>query len=280
MTRYAVLSECKGRNRAFFRLIFVIIVGGITVLRSQPGVSSIDFTAQKNILLQKLDSLDMEKQSRKRLGQPMEDLEKVSAALKDSISGLKKQIGTISPQTQSPLPKNTPEIKLSFLKDYVQYIPRNTFDWIVVAVGFTAIIAGMILCIGLIGMLFKKRPRDYKTPLPPLGDILPRSQRQENAAFAAQARELKANQNDQTVDVLRQKINEQNIDDFRVPVHPEMKTGKPAQIPPSAQDLKSLIIEAARHGEDLRAISKKFHVGVDQVALMLRVARQENDAGV
>jgi hypothetical protein len=77
---------------------------------------------------------------------------------------------------------------------------------------------------------------------------------------------------------LRQKISDQNTGDFRVPARPEMETGKSAQIPPPAQDLKSLIIEAARHGEDLRAISKKFHVGVDQVALMLRVARQENDA--
>jgi predicted DNA binding CopG/RHH family protein len=278
VTRYAAFSECKGRNRVVFRLIFVIIIGGITALRSQPGVSSIDFTGQKNILLQKLDSLDMEKQSRKRLGQSIEDLEKVSTAIKDSISGLKKQIGTISPQTQPSPPKNTPETKLSFLKDYAQYIPRNTFDWIVVAVGFTAIIAGMILCIGLIGMLFKKRPRASKTPLPPLGDIFSRTERQKPAIFAAQAREPKADQNDQAVEALRQKISEQNIDDFRVAAHQEMETGKSAQIPSSAQDLKALIIEAARHGEDLRAISKKYHVGVDQVALMLRVARQENDA--
>ena len=94
MTRYAAFSECKGRNRVVFRLIFVIIIGGITALRSQPGVSSIDFTGQKNILLQKLDSLDMEKQSRKRLGQSIEDLEKTNRDNKSANA-------TVSPKKHS-----------------------------------------------------------------------------------------------------------------------------------------------------------------------------------
>ena len=44
----------------------------------------------------------------------------------------------------------------SIVKDFRKYLPQNTFDWIVVVVGFIAIIAGVILCVGLIGMALKK----------------------------------------------------------------------------------------------------------------------------
>jgi len=52
---------------------------------------------KKACFSRKLDSLDMEKQVRKRKGQSIDDLEKLSAIIKDSIAGVKKEFALDKP---------------------------------------------------------------------------------------------------------------------------------------------------------------------------------------
>jgi hypothetical protein len=271
-----------GRRTRFIWFAAAFAVSGIS------SAFSSDLAEQKASLLQKLDSLDMEKQSRKRQGQSIDDLEKVSAIVKDSIAAIRKGLGGATEQAR-PLPKqNALETMPSFLKDYAKYIPHNTFDWIVVAVGFAAVIAGAILCIALIGMLFKKRPRtlplpreprEKKIPLKPLHEIFP-NDAFDGAEVSPSAPAGQADSLSEAIDVVRKKINRGNTDTVQNRIPLETEPDLSPENVTATPDLKSRVIAAARRGEDVRAISKKFHIGVDEVSLMLRVARQESDAGL
>jgi len=64
---------------------------------------------------------------------------------------------------------------MKHIRDFRKYLPQNTFDWIVVIVGFVAIIAGGILFIGLVGIAWKKIFGKKKQPLKTMHDIFPRA---------------------------------------------------------------------------------------------------------
>ena len=75
----------KTSNRFFPILVFA----GIGILGNL-NADSTDYLSRKGALLERLDSIDMEKQMRKRKGLSLEELEAKSLIVKDSIAALKK----------------------------------------------------------------------------------------------------------------------------------------------------------------------------------------------
>lgn len=272
-------NKSLDKKNRFFGVSFLFAVVLVTGFLPQDRAFSIDFAAQKSALLQKLDSLDMEKQIRKRKGQSIEDLENLSVTIKDSITGVKKELARSGDVPTSK--SNEPAGMQQYIKNFRKYLPQNTFDWIVVVVGFIAIIAGVILCVGLIGMALKKILRKKRPPLKTMHDIFPQTVKKNDSEYLSKSERPDTDAADTRIDSLRQRIKEESGNT------PLTGSGQNAAQPnisgETAADtagLRNRIITAAEQGADIQEISRRFHVGADQVSLILRVARQEGDTSL
>ena len=257
-------------SRSISGLLFFVAIVAAFLLSADAAPT--DIPLKKSALLQKLDSIDVEKQIRKRKGLPLDDLEKYSTALKDSIAALRTAVGkpgNLPAAEQTDIVSN--ERQRSFLA-YQKYVPRNAFDWIVLIVGGVAIIAGIILCIGFFSMLFGKKgknARSLTTRAPP--DQSPSEEPpQRHPAFTGAAAE------------------EREIDSLRKRIVTENSEGPPADTPTAEDpggtgapaihdgvDLKKRILAASRQGAEITEISRRFHISTDQVSLILRVAQMD-----
>jgi hypothetical protein len=285
---------------AAHRLIRIIFL--CTALLGNPAADTVDCVTKKSALMDKLDSIDMEKQIRKRKGLSLEDLDKKSLILKDSIAEVKMGIHrAVKVPASIPKTQGAPQ---RFWKDN-RFLPKNTFDWVVFIFAAIALIAGAILCIGLLSLLWKTVTIGKKTPLKTMRENI--SLRDERASLenAADTTEINAEMNPRRIDSLKNRIREEskNIPFSFSTQPPEAVTEVVAQdeaittdkkedpgaphagsfssssvtSPIAAPDVKKLILKAASEGADATEISKRFHVGLDQVSLILRVARQENE---
>ncbi len=108
----------------------------------------------RDTLRQRLDSLAVETQVRKRSGKPIDDLEAAGAALRDSLVAMRSNMPPAGPE-----PEGTPggsffssigaEIS-SFLESAVSFKPNGLFDWIIVGTGVVAVLSGLLLFIGIL----------------------------------------------------------------------------------------------------------------------------------
>jgi hypothetical protein len=262
----------NNRKRAVERALVFVLMSGILPFQQSLCV---DFASQKSALLQKLDSLDMEKQIRKRKGQSIDDLEKLSATIKDSIEGVKKEL------TLGDGPATKPDVHpgmQQYINEIRKYLPQNTFDWVVVIVGFIAVIAGVILFASLVGMAWKRIFGKRKQPLKTMRDIFPQATEKSNDEYPSNPQGADIEAGDKKIGLLRRKMNEESD-------NPPLTDSRPDHLQPrlleetagDTEGLKNRIITAAARGADIQEISKKFHVGIDQVSLILRVARQEKE---
>ncbi|HEX7510045.1 MAG TPA: hypothetical protein VF335_01985, partial [Chitinivibrionales bacterium] len=115
-----------------------------------------EIVAAKVFLRQKLDSIDVEKQIRKRKGMALDDLEKTAATIKDSITALRQNAEKYDQTPSEHRSAQSEEAAGSTVRLTQKYMPRNVFDWVVLIAGAVAVIAGVILCIGLCSMIFGK----------------------------------------------------------------------------------------------------------------------------
>jgi hypothetical protein len=114
-------------------------------------------------LRQRLDSLEVETQVRKRSGKPIDDLETAVAALRDSIVGMRSAASPAAPD-----PAEKPSLFsgkffssigsdiASFLESTVSFKPSGLFDWIIVGTGVVAVFSGLLLFIGILAGRRKK----------------------------------------------------------------------------------------------------------------------------
>jgi hypothetical protein len=250
----------------------------------------------KEALLEQIDSLDMEKQARKRKGLPLEDLETKSVLLKDSVATLKKNIRIEGGKTKAAAPRERPGAHQFGAN---RFLPSNAFDWVVFVFALIALIAGAILCVGLVSMAWKTIGMKKKPPLKTMRESLSlRDERviRENAAPPAPGRpssELPKG----ALDALKKRMHAApeaasapggapfasptpprtsaaGADPGDVPARPD---GSPSPSPeePRPSGTAAAIVKAASEGADVMEISKRFHVGVDQVMLILRVSHRD-----
>jgi len=108
-------------------------------------------------LRHRLDSVEVEKQTRKRQGKPIEDLEALSAELRDSLVGLRAGVPQAAPQKEAEQGVS-PFSKIPYIDDILSFRPSGAFDWIIVGTGAVALLSGVMLLIGLFAGRKKKRP--------------------------------------------------------------------------------------------------------------------------
>jgi hypothetical protein len=113
-------------------------------------------------LRNRLDSIEVEIQARKRSGSPIGDLEAITANLRDTLSGMREQIAAAYP---SGTPSETTDRGLSFdwiagiiPESILSFRPKELFDWIIVGTGAVAVLAVLILLMGI----FTGRKRKHK----------------------------------------------------------------------------------------------------------------------
>jgi hypothetical protein len=248
-------------------------------------------TSRKHALSEKLDSVDLEKQLRKRRGESLEDLEKTAESLKDSIAIVKQQLPGISTEAQDSNGKNAGvgERAAGWVRPFQKFLPRTFIDWMVDIIGLIAIISGVVLIIGIFGLLSKKFNKKKKeAPLPrPLHEIFPRSYAADAYDRIPKVPSGPTEEKDETITSLRKRMEEApekaKRDEGVPPALDDPADGVPgkARAPAADEDtrtLKAQVIRAAQQGLDVSEISRRFHLSSDQVSLILRIARA-NDTG-
>ena len=240
----------------------------------------------------------MEKQIRKRKGQPLEDLEKKSLHLKDSISAIKKEMD----RTKGWYPV-VPKREGTERRQWqgIRFFPHNAFDWLVFIFAAIAFIAGAILCIGLFSMLWRAVILKKKPPLKTFRENLSLRDDLPSRGNTSQTSEM----NQQRIESLRERISEEsknsafpseaplpetlpevNVQGAAIKADNNEDSNESKSVPLSspsqaahlaAADLKKRILKAASEGTDCAEISKKFHVSADQVSLILRISQQEGE---
>jgi hypothetical protein len=277
------------RLAVHFCLLAAFIVGFFPLcVRAENTV-----TSRKHALSEKLDSVDLEKQLRKRRGESLEDLEKTAELLKDSIAIVKQQLPGISSEAQDSNGKNAVlgERAAGWVRPFQKFLPKTFIDWMVDIIGLIAIISGVVLIIGIFGLLSKKFNKKKKeAPLPrPLHEIFPRSYAADAYDRIPKVPSGPTEEKDETIASLRKRMVEAPEKAQRDEVAPpalddsaaaDGVTGK-SRAPAADEDprtLKAQVIRAAQQGLDVSEISRRFHLSSDQVSLILRIART-NDTG-
>jgi hypothetical protein len=110
--------------------------------------------SDREALRQRIDSLDVETQLRKRSGKPIDDLEAEIAKLRDSVVELRSSSpGEGAPAAESDggsLWESAAAAVSSFLDSAISFKPSGLFDWIIVGTGVVAVLSGLLLFIGLL----------------------------------------------------------------------------------------------------------------------------------
>jgi len=241
----------------------------------------------KRELSQKLDSIEVEKQMKKRSGQSFEELEERTAALRDSLALLKSDLLNATEKTQQSI--KLPARIRSMLP--VKYQPKDLFDWFIMIIGVIAVLSGLVLIIGIFRLpLKKKQPLympvtkklpvlpEYPEPLDVTRDKVQRSEKAVNKPESVNAEDVKitrmrtSGNQDPFKDLRRQVIDkplQRQVPDEGN--HIAIDTIEPASAIPGSSNQQ--IIEAARHGLDIQEISRLYHLSTDQIALILKVAQ-------
>jgi hypothetical protein len=243
-----------------------------------------DWGAYKTSLLSRLDSIDMQKQVLKRKGVPLDELEKQTAILKDSIAIVRLRIGE-DIAVSAAVARNTPEQSNPNTENapvWRQWLPKNTFDWIVVLVGCVAILAGVILLLGFVGMVLRsigggggaKTRRSATVPAPPAHHepvIFPKA--------VSQVPMGNAESEDTAIAQLRRRMSTEESDTAVVGLLGKDNAVQGTSSEDAGYDVKQLVIDAAAQGTSIAELSRRFHMSADQIALIVRVTRHGQDDG-
>jgi hypothetical protein len=251
------------------------------------------YVQKRQLLTEKLDSLELEKQIRKRSGQPLEDLDKAAEQVKDSLVASRRQIASGEESGQQTVEAAPDTLLSSPQPAWRRFVPKNMFDWIVVAVGIVAIISGVVLVVGLVG-LFLRRARKKKKPAPPLHEMFAAGAGSPSQSAIPKVPTGTTESKDDGLDQIRQRIRKsQNStatggglsgreNSLPAPELPDANRGGASFADDTGHDpaeTKNRVIAAAREGLDVQEISRRFHLSVDQVSLILRISRTDKPGG-
>lgn len=238
-------------------------------------------------LSQKLDSLEVEKQSLKRQGESIAELEQATRILRDSLLTLRH---TPARNTRTP---SAP--------DPLAFRPRSTLDWIITGTGLVAAISVVILIIGMLRTRREKRRRmtytytrrlkpltkqlktkDTKAAeeeaqkpfIPPTSDQFSKRIEQERVSPPPQADtdRDRAETSDDGLITLRQRLLMDTPPQEKRSARPVIPEAPPQTSPMSFNDL---VIKAANEGLSIQEISRRYQISIDQVTLILKIAGQK-----
>jgi hypothetical protein len=246
-------------NMALFFLIFLLTP--LTETTAQ-NLAHEDPAGHFRAISQTLDSLDLEKQARKRTGRSIQELESKQAILFDSLHILKKKL-----QSTSPAPVTVRKIAS------IPFPPQNIFDWIIMIVGAAAAISGVML---VIGVLRNIAGRKKSPPARPAGkvtyslkDIMstPSPLKDEDPEPAVSAQE------NNPADDLRQRVASTQYESRLQGKSGDIdKLVEPDPEPQQLNELEFNVLQAAKDGVSVQEISRRFHISADHVSLILRIS--------
>jgi hypothetical protein len=108
----------------------------------------------REALRQRLDSINVEVQVRKRMGKPIDDLETAAAVLRDSIVGMRSASPYAADEpsgaSDSSFLSSIGSMLSSLAGSAVSFRPTGLFDWIIVSTGVVAVLSGLLLFIGIV----------------------------------------------------------------------------------------------------------------------------------
>jgi hypothetical protein len=225
-----------------------------------------------------LDSIELQKQALKRKGESLDELEKLTAAIRDSITALKKDLESNEPAAENGNAASIAGQGKSVKKIRGPLAAGRTLDWLILIIAGVAALSGVVLVIGLIqtwrhrSSSGRKNADTYTTGAYSRPQPKPEMPRAQDARSDAAPQSAAFNV-DSRIEALRKKIRTQN--------EAESSEEPPARIPPAApaakagdapaDDLKQKIIDGARQGMSVAELVRTYHVSADQVALILRV---------
>ncbi len=241
-------------------------------------------TEKQRRLLNKMDSLDLLKQNLKRSGLAISEVELLQKSFRDSLRAIRDHIETAS--TTSPAASSRKDVRV-FLKK-----PETPFDWIIGIVAVFALFSGSLLITGSIRAFISRRSRHRlqkikkgsPAPVPAAsfqsGGSAPQTLRKPQSAFPEQdgvpdRSPVPLPITDTGSRKLRERLDRERphtpFDMPVIPVLPSIPDEVRQEDPKSKGSLEKKVIESARQGLDVITISKKFHLSIDHVSLILRI---------
>ncbi|MBN2035290.1 MAG: hypothetical protein JW768_00975 [Chitinispirillaceae bacterium] len=205
------------------------------------------------LVKEQIDSLEVEKQASKRQGLPIADLEHTTTELRDSVAQLREEVlenrnsFAAGPDLSGSLQKMIPAAV-------------NLIDILLITAA--ALIATVFVLVYFLSAAKRRRKKSAGRPeVKRYEGIQERERRIEQAQKAYVAQTNKP------------------VDHGKMPEPPLPNAPLPARPPDHAtngpDNLNNLVIQADRDGMDIKTISERYHVGVDQVALILKMAKKK-----
>jgi hypothetical protein len=274
------LKDLVGQYRSPTFIGIGILLCAVCLVQAANQTSADSIVLRKKVLSLRLDSIELEKQASRRVGLDLTSLEAESRRLKDSIDRLRQAIADVLPAAAGTgLHRVEQGAAIPTVHWMGVFVPGTLFDWVIVVVGGIAVISGCILLVGLIRSFLRRplppRPKTppqtpYAVPPPPFRQPPPIVQPLRDTSGIT---DYADNEND-GIEALRKRIGADVGPKLRIkhplggPDEPNRTTRSSSK---AADNVRLGIVNAARAGEDVNEIARKYYMSVDQVKLIVRV---------
>jgi hypothetical protein len=245
-----------------FLLLFGLILlfkGNTLAVEQKATAAAIELRSR---LVQKIDSLDIEKQRLKRSGENFGDIEIQQTLYNDSLLALKQSIqsGLQQPTRQEPA---QPSFAIS---DFVN--PQSSLDWVILITSSIAILSFMFMIIAIIktrrknNLIKKKAAVQLKRTAIKQAPVVGTGRDQSLPSVLPQIDPL---------DQIKKKMHEaSDYYDKTEPPRPSTKQIR-AIANVEKEDIEALVYEEYKKGVDIHEISKAFQISADHVSLLLKI---------
>ena len=258
-----------------------------------------DTDSLRTLLATRLDSLEMVKQDKKRRGESLEELERQTAGLKDSLVALRGAVARKVPVAGAAPAADTGAAGSPF-KGIVRLVkqvlkPSSLIDWAIIAIGGVAVVSGIFLMMSLAFASGRKKRRSGRAP----------AQQKTFGGYTAKGRPLVAADeadrddeaargepgpsapdddgepdhlepnSDEDLNLLRRRVRQDISRPQSAEPPPRLAAVDPVPQPAVTNDVRRQVLAAAAEGSDIADISRRFHLSADHVSLILKVAAKK-----
>ncbi len=223
-----------------------------------------ELTEKRSSLSRVLDSLQVEKQLRKREGRPIDRLDARTAALRDSMEAVRRRLAALNAIRDHGESDSEGSVPSTFLS----WRPGTAFDWVIIAVAATAAGSGILLLFGILASLRQANYRRKKTvsrsaPKPATEEI-----HKKKPVSAVENEYVGVPSADsEEVDSIRLRIAR---DTGRFTAVSEQSTSAFSSTS-SPKTTRARIVACLRQGKSVQQTARELQVSVDQVNLVSRI---------
>lgn len=246
-----------------FLLLFVSIVlisGDAAAVEQKATTAAIEL---RNRLVQKIDSLDIEKQRLKRNGENFEEIESQQTLYNDSLVALKQSIqsGLQQPVGQQP---GQPSFSIRDI-----FNPQSSLDWVIFITSSIALLSFLFMISAII------RIRRKNSQMKKNAAQMKRTTIRQTPEAAGTGRDHSLQPpvfpEKNPLDQIKQKM--QEASDYygkTEPARPSTQRIRTIAIA-EKENIEALVYEEYKKGVDIHEISKTFQISADHVSLLLKI---------